>query len=229
MIGNIIKSLRGEEGITQLELSGRIGINNNTLAAYERETREPDIEKICLFADYFGVSIDYLLGRTTLRIPDPDVQNAAKLTGLSAHAIQKLALIHSRKMTPLTELVSLLIEQEELPPNQSGRTEEELEVYYQECQEKGYIRLLSSICGYLRYKATPNSKAVIPGIYDSWEKHPDSFTITYTEISTLLESSALMEIEEQLKMLHSRIDNLWGKTAPIIAEKMEAPSDGDGD
>lgn len=41
-----------------------LGMNQNTLSRYENETRQADYKTLILFADYFGVSIDYLLGRT---------------------------------------------------------------------------------------------------------------------------------------------------------------------
>lgn len=63
-MGYIIKQLRESAGLTQAELSEKIGINVNTLATYERETREPNIEKIGIFAEFFGVTADYLLGRS---------------------------------------------------------------------------------------------------------------------------------------------------------------------
>lgn len=39
-------------------------MNQNTLSRYENELRQADYETLILFADYFGVSVDYLLGRT---------------------------------------------------------------------------------------------------------------------------------------------------------------------
>jgi transcriptional regulator with XRE-family HTH domain len=82
--------LREDAGLTQAELAERVDININTLATYERETREPNIEKICLFARFFGVSSDFLLGRSTERIPDSDVQSAAKLIGFSDSVVRFL-------------------------------------------------------------------------------------------------------------------------------------------
>lgn len=39
-------------------------MNQNTISRYETESREADYKTLILFADYFNVSIDYLLGRT---------------------------------------------------------------------------------------------------------------------------------------------------------------------
>lgn len=41
-----------------------LNMNQNTISRYENEIREADYATLILFADYFDVSIDYLLGRT---------------------------------------------------------------------------------------------------------------------------------------------------------------------
>jgi transcriptional regulator with XRE-family HTH domain len=80
LIGYKIKQLREAAGLTQSELSEKTGINVNTLATYERETREPNIDKICLFAEFFNVSTDYLLGRTPFQ-NDVDAAEAREQAG----------------------------------------------------------------------------------------------------------------------------------------------------
>jgi transcriptional regulator with XRE-family HTH domain len=61
-ISNNLKILRSQKGITQNELSKILNINRATYAHYETGRREPDIETLKLLADYFGVSVDFLLG-----------------------------------------------------------------------------------------------------------------------------------------------------------------------
>ena len=41
-----------------------LNMGQNTISRYENEVREADYETLILFADYFHVSVDYLLGRT---------------------------------------------------------------------------------------------------------------------------------------------------------------------
>lgn len=41
-----------------------LNMNQNTISRYETGVRQADYETLILFADYFDVSIDYLLGRT---------------------------------------------------------------------------------------------------------------------------------------------------------------------
>lgn len=61
-IMNKIKELRKEKKITQDKLSKILKIARSTLAMYEINKSEPDQATLIKLADYFGVSVDYLLG-----------------------------------------------------------------------------------------------------------------------------------------------------------------------
>lgn len=67
MFSEQLKRLRMEKGITQKELADRLHISRSTIAGYESLGKEPDGEKLCALADFFGVSVDYLLGVTDSR------------------------------------------------------------------------------------------------------------------------------------------------------------------
>ena len=56
--------LRKQRGISQLKLAMDLNMNQNSISRYENEERQADYQTLILFADYFDVSIDYLLGRT---------------------------------------------------------------------------------------------------------------------------------------------------------------------
>ena len=58
-----LKELRSKKGISQLKLALDLGMNQNSISRYENLEREADYNTLIKFADYFGVSIDYLLGR----------------------------------------------------------------------------------------------------------------------------------------------------------------------
>lgn len=68
-LGKKIKLLREEKELSQLELAKILNISNSTLSQYEAGNRVPgdDIKK--KIADYFNVSVDFLLGRTEERNP----------------------------------------------------------------------------------------------------------------------------------------------------------------
>lgn len=60
---NRIKELRQELGITQKELAKHLGIAQNTLSYWENGKFDVDNASLCRIADYFHVTIDYLLGQ----------------------------------------------------------------------------------------------------------------------------------------------------------------------
>lgn len=66
LIGRIdmrLKELREEMGIPQRAVAEKVGCSPLVYSRYEREEREPDIDMLCRLADYFNVSIDYLVER----------------------------------------------------------------------------------------------------------------------------------------------------------------------
>ncbi|KEQ23971.1 helix-turn-helix domain-containing protein [Paenibacillus tyrfis] len=63
-IGDKIALLREKHALTQEELSSKINISRASLSHYEKNRREPDYDTVVKIADFFKVSIDYLLGRT---------------------------------------------------------------------------------------------------------------------------------------------------------------------
>lgn len=59
-----LKELRKERGISQVKLAMDLCTNQNTISRYETGEREPGIKELIRIADYFNVSIDYLVGRS---------------------------------------------------------------------------------------------------------------------------------------------------------------------
>jgi len=62
-----LKELRVEKGATQKEVADFIGCSSLVYSRYEREEREPDIDTLCRLADFFGVTVDYIVCRTNKR------------------------------------------------------------------------------------------------------------------------------------------------------------------
>ena len=59
-----LKELRKKKHISQIMLAMDLNINQNSISRYETGEREADYATLIAIADYFNVSIDYLLGRT---------------------------------------------------------------------------------------------------------------------------------------------------------------------
>lgn len=62
-IGIRIKEQREIKGLSQKELAIEMGVKQNTISQYENNIKRPSYEILILLADFFDVSIDYLLGR----------------------------------------------------------------------------------------------------------------------------------------------------------------------
>ena len=67
MLNQKLAALRNEKKNTQQEISIIIGVTRPAYTAYEKGTRTPDYNLVVKLADYFEVSVDYLLGRTDNR------------------------------------------------------------------------------------------------------------------------------------------------------------------
>ncbi len=59
-----IKEQRRKHGMTQAALGKIIGVGQDSISIYERGRNYPEVRNLIILADYFGVSIDYLVGRT---------------------------------------------------------------------------------------------------------------------------------------------------------------------
>ncbi len=62
-----VRELRKEKGETQVQVATAIGVAEEHYQRYERGASLPSIENAWKLADHFGVSIDYLVGRTDKR------------------------------------------------------------------------------------------------------------------------------------------------------------------
>lgn len=59
-----LKELRKSRGISQQRLAIELNTTQNTISRYETGERQADYSMLIAIANYFDVSIDYLLGRT---------------------------------------------------------------------------------------------------------------------------------------------------------------------
>lgn len=59
-----LKELREKRHLSQVFLGMELNMAQNTISQYETGEREPGIAELIAIADYFGVSVDYLLERT---------------------------------------------------------------------------------------------------------------------------------------------------------------------
>lgn len=60
---NILKQLRKSHNLSQEDVAKVLNTTVSTISRYETGEREPNLESLCILADFFNVSLDYLLGR----------------------------------------------------------------------------------------------------------------------------------------------------------------------
>lgn len=73
-LGSRIRALREQSQLSQKEFAAKMNIANNTLSMYENDLRVPNDTIKSKIADYFGVTIDYLLGRAPIETGGDIVQ-----------------------------------------------------------------------------------------------------------------------------------------------------------
>ena len=64
ILGKRLKELRLEQKLTQREAAAALGLNSVTYLHYEKAQREPPLTVLADMAQFYGVSVDYLLGLT---------------------------------------------------------------------------------------------------------------------------------------------------------------------
>lgn len=77
---NRIKFLREEKGIYQKDLAKLLNVSIPAINYYENEKRSLDTKSALILAEYFNVSVDYLLGKSDIRNSE---NNADDLLGLA--------------------------------------------------------------------------------------------------------------------------------------------------
>ena len=85
---NRIRDLREDRDLRQIDVANAVGIDQQTISNYETERTRPDSEALIRLAAYFGVSIDYLVGRT-----DTETLNRAALDQALEHIEAELAAL----------------------------------------------------------------------------------------------------------------------------------------
>jgi len=103
-LGKRLKTARNSKGLTQEEVAKKIGITFQALSNYERDYRDPDTALLAKIAETYGVSIDYLLGRSTDLTPIPPPPKESTLTKQDRDELKRDAEYIKNAMMSVTGL-----------------------------------------------------------------------------------------------------------------------------
>lgn len=102
MFGRILTELRKQKRLTQKEMADILGVARTTYSSYEQGRRMPDTDLQNTIADYFGVSLDYLHGRSETKEKAPSLVAAHLDDDVSEEDMEDiLKYIEFRKNNPL--------------------------------------------------------------------------------------------------------------------------------
>lgn len=106
--GQIISELRLEKGIYQKELADYLKVSIGTVSNYEQGIHSPDFGTLCKLADYYQVSVDYLLGRTKFRASLNELNRPLTKTYTVADLLNTTLQLDSASTRSLVEYLDLL-------------------------------------------------------------------------------------------------------------------------
>lgn len=185
-----IKELRNQNNLSLRDLANILDLSYSSLGKYERGEQQPNNETLIKIANYFRVSVDYLLNLTNVKTPNPDVVLISKYLGLTEqtinelHSYNKFASEGSANMRQKIQTINMLFE-----PN---------------CE------LLENITAYLYFSAT-HFKNFYDNTDDSFapiaelELWDDIAKEGYSDDWDLWSKAMLLIVEEELMHLRQRI------------------------
>lgn len=105
-LGQRIKELREEKGMTQEELGKLVNVSKASFSKYEANAIEPNTITIIFLANFFNVSLDYLYGRTNYRKPILSKEDF-EASLLSSEFAEKYAPLTAEQKKTLNSLVEV--------------------------------------------------------------------------------------------------------------------------
>ena len=122
-IAERIKGLRKKAGLTQQELGDRFGVAKSTICQYENGNSTPNDDIKIAMANYFNVSMDYLMGKTD--VPGFDSRTppviAAKVTESGINMFHTYLDLSATDQAKVNDYVQILSDCESAYNNKNGK------------------------------------------------------------------------------------------------------------
>lgn len=108
-----LRELISQKGTTITALSKSLGISRQAVSQYADGTGQPNVDKLVMIADYFGVSADYLVGLSDIPARNETIQGIHNKTGLRQEAIVKLMIDKDTDTQETADFISYLVANED--------------------------------------------------------------------------------------------------------------------
>lgn len=105
-LGELIAELRQDRGLTQKELGDILCVSSGTISNYENGVHLPDVDKVIALANYFHVTTDYLLGRTSSNLPVELLQQAITNEKPLGDVMASFAKLPANRQAALSLIIS---------------------------------------------------------------------------------------------------------------------------
>lgn len=105
-LGELIAKLRQDRGLTQKELGDILCVSSGTISNYENGVHLPDVDKVIALANYFHVTTDYLLGRTSSNLPVELLQQAITNEKTLGDVMASFAKLPASRQVALSLIIS---------------------------------------------------------------------------------------------------------------------------
>lgn len=107
-LGERIRELRTKKGLEQKELADILKVHKGTISNWENDKRNPDNEMLSKIADFFSVSVDYLLGRENPLSILRDYYNSNETKGDSVNLKESLFFSDAKVLNKAVEILEVI-------------------------------------------------------------------------------------------------------------------------
>lgn len=92
-LGQQMTALRKKKGLSQADLGKAVGTSGDIIGRYERDEVKPSIEVAVTIADTLEVSLDYLVGKTSLELDKTTLKRVEEVSKLPAEARSQVYMV----------------------------------------------------------------------------------------------------------------------------------------
>ena len=108
MYGDRLEKLRIAKGLTRKEVASILRIHESTYGKYELNKREPDFKMTIGLADFYNVSIDYLLGRSDEPWPKPSSSTQGTAVPPIAQVVSQVGVTKPKNVKAIEKYIESL-------------------------------------------------------------------------------------------------------------------------